>query len=338
MKYSQGCKGCASDPVREWREQYARCHLKVDFEPLPGTTFHASVRPILPELRIVRAALSPGFLFRDEDLLRDDDDRIGFVVAQSGELTARHLGREVRLAPGDATMMLMSATGGVGWSESSVLFDMLIPPTEWKARGARPEDGLMQRLWRKSEAMQLLRVYIRSLERSGLTAFGNDPTTVRRHIIDLMVLAATPHRSVGESSLSAVTAAHTHRSSTISLRTFRTRNSAWPRSRRAMGISTRYLQRLLASSRTSFTAHVTELRLQNAFALLTAQGKGDTHICDSALQAGFSDISHFNRLFRSRFGDTPKGVRAHARTGSNPIDPTAGRWRGNSTYMLRPGA
>jgi AraC-like DNA-binding protein len=33
-------------------------------------------------------------------------------------------------------------------------------------------------------------------------------------------------------------------------------------------------------------------------------------ICDIALQAGFSDISHFNRLFRARFGDTPSGVRA----------------------------
>ena len=180
-----------SDPIREWREQYARRYLHVDFEPLPGTTFHASVKPILPELRIVRAALSPGFLFRDDDLIRDGDDRIGFVVAQSGQLTARHLGREVRLAPGDATLMLMGATGGVGWRESSVLFDMLIPPAEWEARGVRPEDGLMQRLWGKSEAMQLLRGYIRSLERSGLTAFGNHDTVVRRHIIDLIVLAAS---------------------------------------------------------------------------------------------------------------------------------------------------
>ena len=134
------------DPVREWRKQYARPHLRLDFEPSSGTAFHASVKPILPELRIVRAALSPGFLFRDEDLLRDDDDRIGFLVAQSGELTAKHLGREVELAPGDATMMLMSASGGVGWRESSVLFDMLIPPAEWEVRGARPEDGLMHRL------------------------------------------------------------------------------------------------------------------------------------------------------------------------------------------------
>ena len=148
-----------SDSIQEWREQYARRHLRVDFEPLPGSTFHASVKPILPELRIVRAALSPGFLFRDDDLLRDGDDSIGFVIAQSRELTARHLGRELQLAPGDATMMLMSATGGVGWRESSTLFDMLTPPTEWEARGARSEDVLMQRLWGKSEAMQLLRCY-----------------------------------------------------------------------------------------------------------------------------------------------------------------------------------
>src|SRR4029077_13594321 len=109
----------------------------------------------LPELRIVRAALSPGFLFRDDDLIRDGDDRIGFVVAQSGQITARHLGREIRLAPGDATMMLMGETGGIGWREYAVLFDMLISPAEWEARNARPKDGLMQRLLGKSEAMQL---------------------------------------------------------------------------------------------------------------------------------------------------------------------------------------
>ena len=38
------------DPIREWREQYARRYLRVDFEPLPGSTFQASVKPILPEL------------------------------------------------------------------------------------------------------------------------------------------------------------------------------------------------------------------------------------------------------------------------------------------------
>src|SRR5262249_49274926 len=81
-------------------------------------------------------------------------------------------------------------------------------------------------------------------------------------------------------------------------------------------ISARYLQRLLKTQGTSFTEHVTDLRLNHAFALLTAQGNSDIHICDVALQAGFSDASYFNRLFRSRFGGTPSDVRAQSRVQS----------------------
>ena len=84
----------------------------------------------------------------------------------------------------------------------------------------------------------------------------------------------------------------------------------------SLQISPRDVQRLLEASRTSFTAHVTELRLKHAFMLLTAHDKSDVRICDIALRAGFSDISHFNRVFRSHFGDTPKGVRAPACIGS----------------------
>jgi transcriptional regulator GlxA family with amidase domain len=64
---------------------------------------------------------------------------------------------------------------------------------------------------------------------------------------------------------------------------------------------------------TSFTARVNELRLQSAFTLLTKARDNAHRISDIALQAGFSDISHFNRLFRSRFGDTASGVRGQDR-------------------------
>jgi AraC-like DNA-binding protein len=68
------------------------------------------------------------------------------------------------------------------------------------------------------------------------------------------------------------------------------------------------VQRLLEVSGTSFTEQVNELRLQRAYTLLTEARENKSLISDVALQAGFSDVSHFNRLFRSRFGDTPKGV------------------------------
>jgi AraC-like DNA-binding protein len=279
---------------------------------LHNSTFHASVKPIFPELRIVRAGLSPGLLFRDDDLLRDNDDRIGFVVAASGELTARHLEREVPLAPGDATMMLMGATGGVGSRENFVLFDMLISPAEWEARGARHEDLLMQRLWGRSETMQLLRRYIGSLDRSGLAAFRNDHTIVRRHVIDLIILASTTRQPIGESDESSVVATRLASALDYIASHFSDTDLSVTKVARSLRISPRYLQRLLQSSGRSFTEHVTELRLKRAYKLLSSPPGDKVRISDIALQCGFSDTSYFNRVFRLRFEETPSDVRARA--------------------------
>src|SRR6516225_4417816 len=194
---SQRWMAVQSDPIREWRERYARSCLNVDFEPLAGAPFHASLIPTFPELRLVRAELSAGSVFRDDELLRDGNDSLEVIVAQSPELNITQQGREIRLAPGDATIMQASAAGHVGSRESFGFYEVVISPAEWEARGARPEDGLMQRLWGKSEAMQLLRRYIGSVEK-GFTASVDYRSIIRRHIVDLVVLAATTRCSVGE--------------------------------------------------------------------------------------------------------------------------------------------
>jgi AraC-like DNA-binding protein len=160
----------------------------------------------------------------------------------------------------------------------------------------------------------LLRVYIRALKNG---RFGREGRlTLREHLVDLAALAITPHGALGESNLSAVVGARLRVVLDHIAFHFSDPELSLTKVARRLGISPRYLQRLLETSRTSFTAHVTELRLKHAFMLLTAEDLIDVSICNIALQAGFSDISHFNRLFRSRFGDTPKGVRAHAPTGS----------------------
>ncbi|MGH6902403.1 MAG: helix-turn-helix domain-containing protein [Geminicoccaceae bacterium] len=74
--------------------------------------------------------------------------------------------------------------------------------------------------------------------------------------------------------------------------------------------------RLLETAETSFTARVTELRLQRAFALLSETPT--RWISDIALEASLSDISHFNRLFRARFGDTPSALRAQRFASEQP--------------------
>ena len=150
----------------------------------------------------------------------------------------------------------------------------------------------------------------------GFTASVDDRPIIRRHIVDLAALAATTRCAIGESGASAVVATRLAAALDYIASHFSDPELSVAKVAQSLQISTRYLQWLLKTSGTSFTAHVTELRLNHALMLLTAQDLSDVRICDIALRAGFPDISHFNRIFRSRFGDAPKGVRAHARVGS----------------------
>jgi AraC-like DNA-binding protein len=74
-------------------------------------------------------------------------------------------------------------------------------------------------------------------------------------------------------------------------------------------LSRRYIQRLLEETGKSFTDHLVERRLDRCYAMLTDHRYLHMRIIDIAFATGFSDVSHFNRMFRRRFGDTPSGVR-----------------------------
>jgi AraC-like DNA-binding protein len=300
------------DPVREWREQIARHLLGLDFKPLSDAPFKATVQPIFQDLRIVRAAFSPGITFRDADLIKKDpDSSFAVLIAQSGNIFVKHHGRDLQLDCGEATLLHSCATGDVGSPEEFSYMPVLIPHAEL-ATVARFDEAIARRIPRQSEALQLLRVYIRALKNG---RFGREAClTLREHLVDLAALAITPHGALGESNLSAVVGAHLHAIFDHIASHFSDPELNPSKVAQSLQISTRYLQRLLKTSGTSFTAHVTELRLNHALMLLTAQDLSDVPICDIALRAGFSDISHFNRLFRSRFGDAPKGVRANQQT------------------------
>src|SRR5436309_15131827 len=75
-------------------------------------------------------------------------------------------------------------------------------------------------------------------------------------------------------------------------------------------ISERYVQQLFELAGTSFSSFVLEQRLMLAWKLLRDPSQHWRKISDIATASGFSDISYFNRAFRSRFGGTPSDIRA----------------------------
>jgi AraC-like DNA-binding protein len=298
------------DPVREWREQYARRGTQLGFEPSSDAPFLSSVRPIWDAPRIVQTRLSPGLLFRDKNMIRDGDDRLSLVLTTSSRLTVGHRGRELCLEPGDAAMFQADAPGRAGSKRGFSVIELSMPQIEWHSRGVRPGDCLMRPVRRDSEGLKLLAGYIRSLESVSASVSLDGRDLIRRHVIDLAVLAATRPESIGESDASAVVAARRAAVLDYVATRFQDPDLSIVRIASALRISPRYVQRLLETLGTSLTAYVTELRLQLAFKLLTEHGRQPRRVADVAMEVGFSDLSYFNRSFKSRFGDTPRGVRA----------------------------
>jgi AraC-like DNA-binding protein len=67
---------------------------------------------------------------------------------------------------------------------------------------------------------------------------------------------------------------------------------------------------LLEETGKTFSEFVLEQRLNRTMRLLADSRRSRQTILAVALEAGFTDLSHFNRSFRRRFGDTPSGARA----------------------------
>jgi AraC-like DNA-binding protein len=75
----------------------------------------------------------------------------------------------------------------------------------------------------------------------------------------------------------------------------------------ALGLSERYVQRLLQESGESFSERVLALRLEAAMTALSRDPS--QRIGEAAYACGFNDLSYFNRCFRRRFGVTPTAAR-----------------------------
>jgi AraC-like DNA-binding protein len=77
-------------------------------------------------------------------------------------------------------------------------------------------------------------------------------------------------------------------------------------------ITPRYVHLLLQDTGRAFSHHVLEMRLQRALALLRDPSWRERRITDIAGESGFSDLSHFSRTFRRRYGMTPRQAREAA--------------------------
>ncbi|WP_316397141.1 AraC family transcriptional regulator [Bradyrhizobium sp. 33ap4] len=299
-----------------WREHFGRCIVHADIEPLSNVSFQADAS--LRSVQGLRMLALKGTSMRFKRLqanLADGDDSIGVIFCSPGRCQLSQRGRDADFRAGDAIAILHSEPASVTYIDG-LQFGLAVPREALAQRVTDVEGLVMRPICHRTEAFRLFISYLKSVLKTKALSAPKLRDTVVTHIHDLIALAIGECAALGESSASAVVAARHRAMLDYIAAHFEEPGLNVQTVARGQGISPRYLQRLMASSGPSFTERLNELRLQRALKLLTEPDAGRRRISDIALEVGFSDVSHFNRLFRARFGDSPRGVRL-ARKGSH---------------------
>ncbi|WFU40821.1 AraC family transcriptional regulator [Bradyrhizobium sp. CB82] len=295
-----------------WREEFGEKIIRVDIEPLSDVPFHArSTLRVLPGLNTFSATSSPLQFSRTCDAA-DADGSIAIIINMTKDCVVAQRGREVALRAGDAVAVHHRSKGSVSFAEGSY-FALAIPRAELASRLSDIDEPTMRLIPREQTTLRLIKSYMRPLWDELRLATADLRCLVATHVHDLSAMMLSRDRLSGESNASAVVATRLAAVLDYIAAHFDDPELNLETVAHSQGVSPRYLQRLLESSGSSFTAQVNELRLQRAFALLTDPVASPRLISDIALEAGFSDISYFNRSFHARFGESPTGIRAQAR-------------------------
>ncbi|MBR0897239.1 helix-turn-helix transcriptional regulator [Bradyrhizobium tropiciagri] len=295
--------------IPAWREHFGRCVVHADIEPLSRIPLQADASlQVVHGLRMLALKGTSMCFRRLQANLADGDDSVGMIFCSPGSSQMSQRGRDVELRTGDAIAILHSEPASVTYVDG-LQFGLAIPREALEQRLSNVESLVMRPIGHRTEAFRLFTAYLKSALKARALTAPKLRRTVVTHIHDLVALALDECPALGESSASAVVAARHDAALDYIAIHFQEPGLNVQAVARCQGISSRYLQRLMASSGTSFTERLNELRLQRALELLTETEARDRRISDIALEVGFSDVSYFNRLFRTRFGDSPRGVR-----------------------------
>ena len=269
--------------------------------PLPG----AAPRVALTKWWLPGASVLWG-RFAGVHQLGDTGDDLFFGISDAGVGLARQGRQEVAVGGGDALVVEPGGRFGVLRPEPSGLVGIRVPRGAVAGAATGPALRVVPA---RTPALQLLTAYLRSLVGRPVPDEPELADAVARHVTELIALSLA-----GDLALPA--AARGVRAARVAaIRAEVDRHLTDPALdaaavARRTGIGVRYLHRLFEDEPTTFSRYVLDRRLDLVQRRLRDPRFAGRTLAALATDAGFGDLSYFNRTFRRRYGTTPSEARA----------------------------
>lgn len=261
---------------------------------------------ILGGLEMSHIATNYDGITRDRACIRRDDVDCFYLVHQiSGRMGLEHRGQDIHLDPGDCVLLDSAQPMRGHYGAAGLEFATLHIPRELLLREEADHAEIEVGVPRTAAGSRggTLNAALRHIRDSGLSAAAG-----QGFIVDLARLAfrADPRRH----SLQRFGGAADR---TVALKEMIGRNASdqgFSLSDLAelAGMSERQVQRDLQADGTSFSRELVEVRLARVERRLRAPARNGArpYVAQIAYDAGFNDLSHFNRVFRRKFGCSPR--------------------------------
>jgi AraC-like DNA-binding protein len=301
----------AHDRIAAWREYLCRAMFKVDVEPVRDVALQARFRSLsLPGLHLMDAASSPATILRGALHVADGNDDVVVVINRAGAARVTSHGREQDLGVGEAIILSGGESAAFNRMSHGHSISLRMPRALFEATVFAADDALMRVIPAQSAALRLLVHYVCWLMHGDELLEPGLPGLSVQHVRSLLALALAPAREFGETAstrsvrAARLRAAKSHIARHCGLRSISLENVAT-----TLNVTPRYIQRLFEAAGTTFTAFLTVQRLAQAHRMLCSPTSQHLTVSSIAYEAGFGDLSHFNRCFRRHYGLTPREVR-----------------------------
>lgn len=301
--------------IAAWREEFARTVLKLDIVPKSRerfrarATIHHSAR-----FSVLRATTSQV----DHDASSRKmiaNDKVSLVWIPSCRARASQLGRSADLDPGDALLMSHGDAGGLAFSGNCRYMAVALPKSALAP--LVPDIGALfgRRVPGANSALRLLLRYLELAQEDHDAAGQELQILLADHVSDLVALALGATRDATELARTrGLTAARFTAMKDDIRRACRQLDLSIHDVAARHNVTPRYVQRVFEEAGITFTQYLTEQRLLSAHKALRRPASAPVTISTVAYESGFSDVSHFNRVFRRRFGCTPSDMRKSAKS------------------------
>jgi AraC-like DNA-binding protein len=303
--------------ARAWRELCAERFGHVEIEARDDARFFGFMDSLSLDagVTIGQGALNVKRIARTVATVRArPDDRMTLMINTTGTRNViRHLGRELQYEHGSATLFSHVHPSEFLDVPPGPVLQIVMDHQRLSSRVPHLEDRLAVEARGNSDTLRLLINYSQLLleDEQGFTK--GLAELAAAHLVDLAALVLGADRDFAvHAHERGVRAARLASVLHIIKENFGDAGLSAAIIAARLGVTPRYVHLLLDESGKNFSQHLKERRLVAARDMLADLRKLNMKIADVACAVGFSDVAHFNRSFRARYGMTPSDVRAHA--------------------------